>query len=94
MIELIALLTEVGIFIRMKLPDKQDCRSCKNGYWSSWGDGWNEPRIDEWECPLQYTQLKFLTDCFENVMGEVGYDFATVCPMYQEMTEKDLYYCE
>lgn len=88
MIELIALLTELGIFIRMKLPNKQDCRNCKNGYWSSWGDGYHEPIIDEWECPLQYKELQNLTDAFENVMGEVSYDYATICPLYAEMNEK------
>ncbi len=87
--DLIYELQKIGIATRLALPGRQDCRNCIRGHWSSTGDGWNEPRYDEWSCDDQHYELESLTDAYESVVGEIDYGYATICPLYRPWTEAE-----
>ncbi|MGG6264219.1 hypothetical protein ACQ4M3_00930 [Leptolyngbya sp. AN03gr2] len=68
---------------------RKNCQNCALASASAYGDGWNEPRFYEWKCPHQERELKTLVDAYEYFAGEVEWEFATVCPLYQELTEAE-----
>jgi len=81
----------IGVAIRLKVDrNRKSCKDCQNGCVSATGDGWNEPRDYEWNCPLQEARLNTLVSAYENLTGEVDYEFATVCPLYSPLTESEL----
>lgn len=87
--KLIDHLQEIGISLRLKFPGRNDCRDCINSTESCTGDGWNEPREYEWSCGAQERELEGLVFAYENAVGEVNYDFATICPLYREITDTE-----
>ncbi|MGG6263236.1 hypothetical protein [Leptolyngbya sp. AN10] len=69
--------------------NRKSCLNCAHGSASATGDRWNEPREYEWGCSYQDKEGQLRVEAFDRFIGEVGFDFATICPKYRNLTPEE-----